>query len=535
MVLFGVVGIVLTILVPFSTMSTDCLYGWQWSGNLQNCIVDCKSNLYTDKSNIYCCLNELKGVKTLMNISENVMMMAKGKSLTNVNFSNCYLLSLPNGSYYVKDNGLLYVGEHYMPLTNYTISNATGRVTFCYPLSPQFFNCDHDITPPGHYRNLEDYMAIRIISTGLIAYLGDFDIKSSGHAVTCRQNVINNISVANYYSVPRCNYLTLLADQYEIQQNGSLYIYSLGKQIKDPVYTIFTNGFTQVCYPLDISFINCPFGLQMLHSNGYFINVDYTLTVMVLGEVYLPDHFYLTSGGRLILCYAQNVNHSVGAILDLVLIIFYFVSGFVLLMTLVLRRRDVFRNVHTKCIFGHFICLIVIYACQSIQLITIEWECSVCFAVFVFQYYFYVAMILWLNVIAFDMWRRFKSLPYSINAFTSINSIWVSSNCGNRCKSNETLSLIYYNIYVWGMALLLSLVLSLFYLVPNFCDMAGLACPRPGPNCWFYSNEAFLLFYGVPFCCLTIVNVVFSILTIMSIRRCGAGTEIVNRKSKQQM
>ncbi|GAB6025846.1 hypothetical protein CHUAL_011826 [Chamberlinius hualienensis] len=535
MTLFSVVGIFLMFLVPLSTMSSDCLYGWQWSENLQNCVVGCNSNVIDDKSNIYCRLNELQGVKTSMNISENLMIMSQGKSVTNYNFSSCYRLTLPKGIYNVKDNGLLYLGEYYMPLTNYTISNATGSVTFCYPLSPQFFNCDHDITPPGQYRYLDYNRTVKIISTSLTAYMGDFDITSSGHAVTCKQNVTNNISVVNYYSVPRCNYLTLMANQYEIQQNGSLYIYSLRKLINDPVYTIFTNGFTQVCYPLAISFINCPFGLQTLHTSSYYFNVDYTLTVLVLGKVYLPDSFFLTSSRRLVICYATDVHHSAGTILYLILIVCYLVSSFALLMTLIIRRRDFFINVHAKCMFCHLVCLIIMYACQGIQLISIEWQLILCCAVFVFQYYFCVAMVLWLNVIAYDIWRRFKSLPCSIKSFRSTNSIRMSSNCGKRWKSNETLLFIYYNIYVWGMALLLSLVLSLFYLVPNFCDMCGLACPQPGPSCWFYSSEAFLIFYGAPLCCITIVNMVFSVLTVVSIHRCSAGTEIVNRKSKQQI
>ncbi|XP_030565118.1 probable G-protein coupled receptor Mth-like 11 [Drosophila novamexicana] len=164
-----------------------------------------------------------------------------------------------------------------------------------------------------------------------------------------------------------------------------------------------------------------------------------------------------------------------------------------------------FRSVYDKCCICYFFCLAVSFTllwCESLyrESIPFKWMCN--FVGYI-GYYTVMATFLWLLMINFTLWKKFKNL-------------------GIGCNSNFKK----YNIIVWsvsaGLLGITLLVAYLFEMDENFdVDNKSQWQPRIGYfSCWIETEDysAMIYYYG-PILLAILINIWLSIVSAMIIYR----------------
>ncbi|XP_023032009.1 G-protein coupled receptor Mth isoform X2 [Drosophila willistoni] len=157
------------------------------------------------------------------------------------------------------------------------------------------------------------------------------------------------------------------------------------------------------------------------------------------------------------------------------------------------------RNLHGKCFVCYLISLFIGY---SMLLLDIYKACIyyyyLCYITGYLGYFGILAAFFWLTVISLDLWNSFRGTNYNVNRFTS----------GNR--------FLIYNLYAWGMPLVLTILIAILdqvLLDPYLEDLTWV----PGVyynGCWIktFDWSAMVYFYG-PMLILIIFNTILFILT----------------------
>ena len=139
---------------------------------------------------------------------------------------------------------------------------------------------------------------------------------------------------------------------------------------------------------------------------------------------------------------------------------------------------------------------------------------SVCVFLAITMHYSFLAAFSWMSIMSFDIFTTFSSTvrPSSMD------------NHGRR--------FLRYSIYAWGLPLLIIIISVSINFSP--IDTPQI---RPGYGegvCWITYRLALIVFFGVPVFLIITMNMVFYILTTVSICKITAATKIVSKSSDKQ-
>ncbi|KAL2720895.1 G-protein coupled receptor Mth2-like isoform X1 [Vespula squamosa] len=163
------------------------------------------------------------------------------------------------------------------------------------------------------------------------------------------------------------------------------------------------------------------------------------------------------------------------------------------------------RDVYGKILCHYCGCLALAFTGLAItQLGGVHWEGHTCICIaFIIQFSF-IACYFWLNVMCIETWLLIRN--------------HVHHGAYQRMKPNVLF--FYYSIWAWGFSgifILLSIIMDLnptiptIYIKPNFFSESD--------SCWFKSDTKTMPFFFVPVGLLLLVNLIFFILTGITIRR----------------
>ncbi|GAB6025847.1 hypothetical protein CHUAL_011827 [Chamberlinius hualienensis] len=504
---------------------SGCMYGWKLDDNGKFCFLNCGNANGGSSWNVYCKSAPLQDSTVIYNSTQNALFMPVGRSLftSNSSFPFCHILKLLPGHYNQTLSGVLRVGNRSFPDVYATIN----RTSLCFMLSPQLLQCEMEKSYIGDYRMEDEGATIVIPRKNIVAYLGDFYIDDNGTVFTCSKGV--DVSL---FQAPRCNYVTMNADDYFMYENGSVYIPSANFIIKLPIYSIVTGDLTQICFPLTVAFLNCR--NKMLNFAGsYIFNRDMSATIFDYYTVSKPNEYYLNSIGQLIQCDNNDIEST--KTIPKIIYEFYMaialLSDILLVFTIILRYNLFMLNDHTRCMLNHIVCLIlsnISLAANDFYAVRGGWPSYLLFALY---YFFSLTASLWLNVIAFDLWRFFTRLHIQPSKRLS-----GGGSCSRGWKTiAQTFRLTMYHIYCWGVALLLTGLVLGIDLCPLLCQITFGLCPHINHYGWFNNVDSLLLYFYLPFNVLTVSNCIFMVLIVRGVMKASLGTDMVNQRRRQQL
>ncbi|XP_068142230.1 uncharacterized protein [Drosophila tropicalis] len=179
------------------------------------------------------------------------------------------------------------------------------------------------------------------------------------------------------------------------------------------------------------------------------------------------------------------------------------------------------RNLHGKCFVCFLISLFIGYSMLLLDIYKASIEhFYLCYLTGYLGYFGILAAFFWLTVISLDLWNSFRGTNYNVNRLTS----------GHR--------FLIYNLYAWGMPLLLTILIAILdqvLLDPSAEDLTWI----PGvyySGCWIktFDWSAMVYFYG-PMLILIIFNTTLFILVAVQIVKVKKELyNIVQRQERKQ-
>ncbi|GAB6025406.1 hypothetical protein CHUAL_011151 [Chamberlinius hualienensis] len=494
--------------------SKACLYGWQLSENGSTCSINCFIDKY-GYINADCNLYVLTKLKTSYN--DMTLYMSPGKRLTNSSqLSYCYNVTLNSQQFSLTPDGQLDLGNRYIQISIFNLSKVKESVTFCYPLSPQLLQCTNDVTDYGNYLIINS-TKLHIPSKNITTYLGDFYILNNGSAVTCHQNIKNNIDI------PRCNYITVKPDDIHLNSDGSVLIISANFTIKNPIYSIITSNYeVQVCFPISLEMLNCDHSLEKV-GPYYDLSPNLDAYSEDFGRFVEPDN-YISATYTITFCNetfddTQSVNSlKIYAIAALV-------EGTILLIIIGFRHQYFLQNYHCKCLMCHLITLSTFYFFDTVRTFFPSNNCTPCYLAFSFYYFVSLSVVAWLSIISYDSWRNISKLQTVRNCRYSISCI----------KLKMKTRFLMYCVYAWGIpAVLLTIVLTID-LTSSPLNFHNPYIPHIEWQCVFITKFGYGIYWCIPLGLYIAIICIFIFLTIWNLKQAASGTEVVNQQINMQI
>ncbi|XP_044003329.1 G-protein coupled receptor Mth2-like isoform X4 [Aphidius gifuensis] len=163
------------------------------------------------------------------------------------------------------------------------------------------------------------------------------------------------------------------------------------------------------------------------------------------------------------------------------------------------------RNIHGKTVMSYSACLCISY----LTIVIVQFGGKYVFDNIIFCkinafsiYFSFLASFFWLNVMCFDIWWTFgglRSLPGSV-------------------KQREKKKFIYYSLYAWGLASILTGICLIADLVPGLPNY--LIKPKFGnQKCWFVDEVSKAVYFYGPMGITVICNIILFISTALKIRQ----------------
>ena len=135
---------------------------------------------------------------------------------------------------------------------------------------------------------------------------------------------------------------------------------------------------------------------------------------------------------------------------------------------------------------------------------------AACVVMAILTHYFFLASFGWMNVMAFDIWKTFANTSKP----TSSGKHWRKFGL--------------YCLFGWGG----SLVVIIVAIIVNYTASDSIFRPGYGEKiCWIRYRPALILFFAAPVAVILTVNLIFYVLTIISIWKISKLTRMVTEKS----
>ncbi|GAB6025954.1 hypothetical protein CHUAL_011923 [Chamberlinius hualienensis] len=474
------VSLVLSLLFRLNLADYSCLYGWTFNQPNQTCTINCRHN-------VNCQAPILKPTLRLNTATDLSMPVGKSLGIENKDeLPSCQL----------------------------------NTTSFCQQFSPQLLQCKLQMTAKGDY--YIDGTTIWIKNSNFSAELGDYYIdQNNGSIYTCIYSVESSKN-----QVPRCNYVVLNVYDYVIMPNGSLRIPAANFVIRNARYSVAIHNMAFICVPSSFSFLNCPQN-SLISTCSYVFSNTMKAVVYEYNKVLSLDEYYISKNGCLIACqYGNDVKNwatstPFGDIMHYAYMTISFALFLTFLVIVVTHFRLLIINTHTLCVMQHMFSLMVYNVAISVSDGYFKPDNAIpCYAIFLFSCYFRMAVLLWLNVVIYDIWRIFTTYPnfYQIQR--------KSSKFGIRFRI--------YSLYSWGLSLAITLAILYADLSP-ICDFTYGFCPHIKYCCWFININALGIFFAIPIALTTTINFGFLASTIHSLRRIYAETTIAEKNRTKQL
>ncbi|KAF7995144.1 hypothetical protein HCN44_004616 [Aphidius gifuensis] len=159
------------------------------------------------------------------------------------------------------------------------------------------------------------------------------------------------------------------------------------------------------------------------------------------------------------------------------------------------------KNLYGKTLMCYVGCLIVAF-CLLFCGRLVYFGSPLCTGIAFSIYFSFLASFFWLNVMCFDIWWTFgglRSLPGSV-------------------KQREKKKFIYYSLYAWGLASILTGICLIADLVPGLPNY--LIKPKFGnQKCWFVDEVSKAVYFYGPMGITVICNIILFISTALKIRQ----------------
>ncbi|GAB6023630.1 hypothetical protein CHUAL_008397 [Chamberlinius hualienensis] len=445
-----------------------CLYGWNLNKDKTTCSIDCYSDKFV-KVSVYCTLEVLKQLNISL-ISSTAFSMPSGKLMsTKTMFPSCYNVTIPS-------NDSRNVTANQFGLLSDEISDAT----FCYPISPQLLQCNHEVVEYGDYQLINSTQLL-VPSLNIQAGLGDFYInENNGSAVVCRKN-------STFHNIPRCNYITLNFNDIIINSDGSIVVTLNNFTIKNPIYSVVTSdGKVQVCFPMSSDVGNCKKKLNKIEQYFFVVMPDLEAYDIDIHHDFEPDQYYINTDG--ILLYCANTNNQ------------------------------------SRCLLCHIVAFGFMFFSFGIKK-AFSTSAVFCYVLFSIDYYAMMATYAWLCIISFNSWNHFSKLQTIRNSYRL--------SCCSDCHIGQ--SFVAMSVVGWGIPTILLITVLSINLTSSPIDLHNTFKPYFIPGCFFNNIKTFAVYYYLPESVFTVTSFTFVILTIRNIVNAGNGTESVNRKKTMQL
>ncbi|XP_018327204.1 G-protein coupled receptor Mth isoform X2 [Agrilus planipennis] len=260
----------------------------------------------------------------------------------------------------------------------------------------------------------------------------------------------------------------------------------------------------------------CPEGYFYLKNNAtineFFVQWDGKLMIENVEENELPNNYCVdrTFEGELIaiVCFPpepvdERVN-SIGMIISLPCLFITFLVYFL----------DPNRNFHGMCLMCYVSTLFCAYVFLIILQLHSDFEMSVCTALGILCYFFFLVSFFWLNIMCIHMWR-----------------IGGQQNFSRSKKANRNRFLAY-SAYAWGVPLIMTgIVVALRFSFPeesNWLPSIGIR------QCWFNDDLQSLIYFYGPVTVLITINITLFAITAIKILKAKKDTAILRKDEKER-
>ncbi|XP_018327207.1 G-protein coupled receptor Mth isoform X5 [Agrilus planipennis] len=201
---------------------------------------------------------------------------------------------------------------------------------------------------------------------------------------------------------------------------------------------------------------------------------------------------------------AQSTQHSVGMIISLPCLFITFLVYFL----------DPNRNFHGMCLMCYVSTLFCAYVFLIILQLHSDFEMSVCTALGILCYFFFLVSFFWLNIMCIHMWR-----------------IGGQQNFSRSKKANRNRFLAY-SAYAWGVPLIMTgIVVALRFSFPeesNWLPSIGIR------QCWFNDDLQSLIYFYGPVTVLITINITLFAITAIKILKAKKDTAILRKDEKER-
>ncbi|XP_018327206.1 G-protein coupled receptor Mth isoform X4 [Agrilus planipennis] len=254
--------------------------------------------------------------------------------------------------------------------------------------------------------------------------------------------------------------------------------------------------------------------VRLLQSNfsedsDLILEEDGSLTVF--GETftyhdYCIDFIDTFSELRALTCFEeeQELTHYVGMIISLPCLFITFLVYFL----------DPNRNFHGMCLMCYVSTLFCAYVFLIILQLHSDFEMSVCTALGILCYFFFLVSFFWLNIMCIHMWR-----------------IGGQQNFSRSKKANRNRFLAY-SAYAWGVPLIMTgIVVALRFSFPeesNWLPSIGIR------QCWFNDDLQSLIYFYGPVTVLITINITLFAITAIKILKAKKDTAILRKDEKER-
>lgn len=402
-----------------------------------------------------------------------------------------------------------------------TIENTTTST--CYPLSPQLLNCPLIYYDKNCYKIDSETQQLHILNSNYYLELGDYFIdQRQGKVFLCSEPLPKPVKS------PRCNYITLDTGQFTILGNGSLYINESHTLIQRPIYSPIDQNFWNVCFPLSITFLNCPESLlYVVRDSAYNKLSRMRLFYRSHNQVVEPSEYYqYNSANDVVVCVSQKSMKVCNLLLNFYVVIDCLSTISLIFLTLyhLLVPQQL---IYKVCLIGHSATMTSYYISVILERIISGHDYLImCYILFFLKYFSLTSAYTWLTVLGFDICCSFSSLTTSY------------CQCLMLKERRERHAILIYSIIGWGLPCVMCILVavvewdtSLQKSLSVYPDAFG-SCKC---LCWLSNHFAlFALHYGYDMC-LSTTNIILYIITVYNIRHGNKQTKTVNSNRRKQM
>lgn len=389
---------------------------------------------------------------------------------------------------------------------------------------PPFFNVTEEVRPncnsPEFFKSADVY----IVGNGSI-YLKNKHITiesyenycvDQDYSLVCRNNI--NESVPDNMTTIKLTKCCGPKEMYALSTS------CVATNRTDPLYNPNDDGIKLLKYDFDYKFPDCgdsnEFAIAgLFSSNNYDISTgsiktdsgkNFEREQFCIDHVIGSDQHY--EGVKIFTCSehygtvppnpsshqddTRFAIYSIGLLISVLFLVATLLVGFLLLSN--------HHMLHWRCQTNYVICLLIGDLLLAItQISGTNLHGPSCVIIAHLMHFFFLATFFWLNVMCFNIWWTFRDFrPTSME------------------KSQESLRLRIYEVYAWGMPIVITTVAAVLDNLPA-SPGDGFLRPRFGENkCWFYGDmEIFAYFFG-PIGILLCVNILLFLSTARQLT-CG--------------